>query len=73
MIIKLKKDSTLQIAVETQVKEALALRDGSVGPTKSLIDESNNYHFTITKREIKRIADANGIATIYFCKKINSL
>jgi len=64
MIIKLKKDSTLQITVETQVKEALALRKGSVGGTKSLIDESNNYHFTITKREIKKIADANGIATL---------
>jgi ABC-type transporter MlaC component len=64
MIIKLKKDSTLQITVETQVKEALNLRKGSVGGTKSLIDESNNYHFTITKREIKKIADANGIATL---------
>jgi hypothetical protein len=64
MIIKLKKDSTLEITVETQVKEALKLRNGSVGGTKSLIDESNNYHFTITKREIKRIADANGIATV---------
>jgi len=64
MIIKLKKDSTLQITVETQVKEALKLRNGSVGRTKSLIDESNNYHFTITKREIKKIADANNIATI---------
>ena len=64
MIIKLKKDSTLQITVETQVKEALKLRNGSVGGTKSLIDESQNYPFTITKREIKRIADANGIATI---------
>jgi hypothetical protein len=64
MIIKLKKDSTLQITVETQVKEALVLRKGSVSGTKSLIDESNNYHFTITKREIKRIADANGIVTV---------
>jgi hypothetical protein len=64
MIIKLKKDSTLQITVETQVKEALALRKGSVGGTKSLIDENNNYHFTITKREIKKIADKNGIATV---------
>jgi len=64
MIIKLKKDSTLQITVETQVKEALKLRNGSVSGTKSLIDESNNYHFTITKREIKRIADENGITTL---------
>jgi hypothetical protein len=64
MIIKLKKDSTLQITVETQVKEALKLRNGSVGGTKSLIDESNNYSFTITKREIKRIADENGIETL---------
>jgi hypothetical protein len=64
MIIKLKHKSTLQITVETQVKEALKLRKGSIGGTKSLIDESNNYHFTITKREIKRIADANGIATL---------
>ena len=64
MIIKLKQKSTLQITVETQVKEALALRKGSVGGTKSLIDESNNYHFTVTKREIKRIADENGIETL---------
>ena len=64
MIIKLKQKSTLEITVETQVKEALALRKGSVGGTKSLIDESNNYHFTITKREIKRIADENGIETL---------
>jgi hypothetical protein len=64
MIIKLKKDSTLQITVETQVKEALKLRNGSVGGTKSLIDESNNYHFTITLKEIKKIADANGITTL---------
>jgi len=64
MIIKLKKDSTLQITVKTQVKEALALRKGSVGGTKSLIDESNTYCFTITKREIKRIADENGITTV---------
>jgi hypothetical protein len=64
MIIKLKHKSTLQITVETQVKEALALRKGSIGGTKSLIDESNNYHFTITKREIKRIADENGITTL---------
>jgi hypothetical protein len=64
MIIKLKQKSTLEITVETQVKEALALRNGSVGGTKSLIDESNNYSFTITKREIKRIADENNIATI---------
>ncbi len=64
MIIKLKEKSTLEITVETQVKEALALRKGSIGGTKSLIDESNNYSFTITKREIKRIADANGITTL---------
>jgi len=64
MIIKLKHKSTLQITVETQVKEALKLRKGSIGGTKSLIDESNNYHFTITKREIKRIADENGIETL---------
>jgi len=64
MIIKLKQKSTLEITVETQVKEALALRKGSVAGTKSLIDESNNYHFTITKREIKRIADENGIETL---------
>ena len=64
MIIKLKQKSTLEITVETQVKEALKLRKGSVSGTKSLIDESNNYHFTITKREIKQIADANGIATV---------
>jgi hypothetical protein len=64
MIIKLKQKSTLEITVETQVKEALKLRNGSVGGTKSLIDENNNYHFRITKREIKRIADANNIATI---------
>ena len=64
MIIKLKQKSTLEITVETQVKEALALRKGSVSGTKSLIDESNNYHFTITKREIKRIADENGIVTL---------
>jgi hypothetical protein len=64
MIIKLKNKSTLEITVETQVKEALALRKGSIGGTKSLIDESNNYSFTITKREIKKIADANGIATL---------
>jgi hypothetical protein len=64
MIIKLKNKSTLQITVETQVKEALTLRKGSIGGTKSLIDESNNYHFTITKREIKKIADANGITTL---------
>jgi len=64
MIIKLKHKSTLQITVETQVKEALALRNGSIGGTKSLIDESNNYHFTITLKEIKKIADASGIATI---------
>jgi len=64
MIIKLKKDSTLQITVETQVKEALKLRKGSIGGTKSLIDESNNYHFMITLKEIKKIADANGITTL---------
>jgi hypothetical protein len=64
MIIKLKQKSTLKITVETQVKEALALRKGSISGTKSLIDESNNYHFTITKREIKRIADENGIETL---------
>jgi hypothetical protein len=64
MIIKLKHKSTLQITVETQVKQALALRNNSVGGTKSLIDESQNYPFTITKREIKKIADANGIATL---------
>ena len=64
MIIKLKHKSTLQITVETQVKEALKLRKGSVGGTKSLIDESNNYHFMITLKEIKKIADANGIATL---------
>jgi hypothetical protein len=64
MIIKLKHKSTLEITVETQVKEALNLRKGSVGGTKSLIDENSNYHFTITKREIKRIADANGIITL---------
>jgi hypothetical protein len=64
MIIKLKQKSTLEITVETQVKEALALRKGSVSGTKSLIDESNNYHFTITLKEIKKIADANGIATV---------
>jgi len=64
MIIKLKQKSTLKITVETQVKEALALRKGSVGGTKSLIDENNTYCFTITKREIKRIADENGIETL---------
>jgi len=64
MIIKLKHKSTLKITVETQVKEALALRKGSVAGTKSLIDESNNYSFTVTKREIKRIADENGIETL---------
>jgi len=64
MIIKLKQNSILKLTVETQVKEALALRKGSVAGTKSLIDESNNYSFTITKREIKRIADENGIATL---------
>jgi len=64
MIIKLKQNSILKITVETQVKEALALRKRSVNGTKSLIDESNNYSFTVTKREIKRIADENGIATL---------
>jgi len=64
MIIKLKQKSTLQITVETQVKEALKLRKGNVNSTKSLIDESNNYSFTITKREIKRIADENDIETL---------
>jgi hypothetical protein len=64
MIIKLKHKSTLEITVETQVKEALALRKGSVGGTKSLIDESNNYHFTITLKEIKKIAEKNGITTL---------
>ena len=64
MIIKLKQNSILKLTVEAQIKEALALRKGSVAGTKSLIDESNNYHFTITKREIKRIADENGIATL---------
>jgi hypothetical protein len=64
MIIKLKNKSTLQITVETQVKEALKLRNGSVGGTKSLIDESQNYPFTITLKEIKKIADANGITTL---------
>jgi hypothetical protein len=64
MIIKLKQKSTLEITVETQVKEALKLRNGSVAGTKSLIDENNKYCFTVTKREIKRIADENGIATI---------
>jgi len=64
MIIKLKKDSPLKITVETQIKQALALRKGSVAGTKSLIDESNVYSFTVTKREIKRIADENGIATL---------
>jgi hypothetical protein len=64
MIIKLKQKSTLQITVETQVKEALTLRKGSVSGTKCLIDESNNYHFTITLKEIKKIADANGITTL---------
>ena len=64
MIIKLKQNSILKITVETQIKEALALRKGSVNGTKSLIDESSNYSFTITKREIKRIADENGIKTL---------
>jgi len=64
MIIKLKQKSTLKITVEAQVKEALALRKGSVAGTKSLIDESNVYSFTVTKREIKRIADENGIETL---------
>jgi len=64
MIIKLKQNSILKLTVEAQVKEALALRKGSVNGTKSLIDESNNYSFTITKREIKRIADENGIETL---------
>ena len=64
MIIKLKQNSILKITVETQIKEALALRKGSVNGTKSLIDESSNYSFTITKREIKRIADESGIKTL---------
>jgi hypothetical protein len=64
MIIKLKQNSILKLTVEAQVKEALALRKGSVNGTKSLIDESNNYSFTITKKEIKRIADENGIETL---------
>jgi len=64
MIIKLKQNSILKLTVEAQIKEALALRKGSVNGTKSLIDESNNYSFTITKREIKRIADENGIETL---------
>ena len=64
MIIKLKQNSILKLTVEAQIKEALALRKGSVNGTKSLIDESNNYSFTVTKREIKRIADENGIATL---------
>jgi hypothetical protein len=64
MIIKLKQNSILKLTVEAQIKEALALRKGSVNGTKSLIDESNNYSFTVTKREIKRIADENGIETL---------
>jgi hypothetical protein len=64
MIIKLKKDSPLKSMFETQIKQALTLRKGNVNSTKSLIDESSNYSFTITKREIKRIADENGIATL---------
>jgi hypothetical protein len=64
MIIKLKPNSTLKITVETQIKEALALRKRSVAGTKSLIDESNAYHFRVTKKEIKRIADESGIKTL---------
>ena len=64
MILKLKQNSILKITIETQVKEALALRKGSVAGTKSLIDESNIYSFTVTKREIKRIADKSGIKTL---------
>ena len=64
MIIKLKQKSTLKAMFESQIKQALELRQGNVARTKSLIDESNTYSFTITKREIKRIADENGIETL---------
>jgi hypothetical protein len=64
MIIKPKKDSTLKSMFETQIKQALELRGGNINSTKSLIDESNTYSFTVTKREIKRIADENGIKTL---------
>jgi hypothetical protein len=64
MIIKPKKDSTLKSMFEAQIKQALELRGGNINSTKSLIDESNTYSFRVTKREIKRIADENGIKTL---------